>query len=215
MKQKEVEKFVLLNCKRVGLGRRVPLVFFVHKWDTVQYSRVFEKREVYVGRRTDVGPLVDYCCCLEGKSRSIQWPCMTGGNKNTFTGKYFTHLHLQFVYLCRCCCMTRTSTTIIFIDTKLVHYSTCVVLSVLCTKCTRLPYPVPSSDNYMGRIKATNFFAFLAGTLVLLNAVNMFNSTLHVMYVHTHVYRVHARTSMWKQTFGHVQYIARTRIYYT
>ena len=90
--------------------------------------------------------------------------------------------------------MTRTSTTIIFIDTKLVHYSTCVVLSVLCTKCTRLPYPVPSSDNYMGRIKATNFFAFLVGTLVLLNAVNMFNSTLHVMYIrmcteYTHVHR--------------------------
>ena len=107
---------------------------------------------------------------------------------------YTTHLHLQFVYLCRCCCMTRTSTTIIFIDTKLVHYSTCVVLSVLCTKCTRLPYPVPSSDNYMGRIKATNFFAFLVGTLVLLNAVNMFNSTLHVMYIrmcteYTHVHR--------------------------
>ena len=81
-----------------------------------------------------------------------------------------------------------------FIDTKLVHYSTCVVLSVLCTKCTRLPYPVPSSDNYMGRIKATNFFAFLVGTLVLLNAVNMFNSTLHVMYIrmrteYTHVHR--------------------------
>ena len=67
MKQKEVEKFVLLNCKRVGLGRRVPLVFFVHKWDTVQYSRVFEKREVYVGHRTDVGPLLTIVAAWKGK----------------------------------------------------------------------------------------------------------------------------------------------------